>query len=116
MAVWGDAQGFDRVVISSHHGCDDNYGSAPLIEATAIALRTRSIRIQPVVTLTLYDPLHVAEDVAVLDLLSGGRIDLVVAAGYRRSEFAMFGRSMSQRAALMEEGVVALRRAWTGTP
>jgi alkanesulfonate monooxygenase SsuD/methylene tetrahydromethanopterin reductase-like flavin-dependent oxidoreductase (luciferase family) len=116
MAAWGDAQGFDRVVISSHHGCEDNYGSAPLIEATAVALRTKAIRIQPVVTLTLYDPLHLAEDVAVLDLLSGGRIDLVVAAGYRPSEFAMFGRSMSQRAALMEEGVPALRRAWTGEP
>jgi alkanesulfonate monooxygenase SsuD/methylene tetrahydromethanopterin reductase-like flavin-dependent oxidoreductase (luciferase family) len=114
--AWADGVGFERVVISSHHGCDDDYGPAPLIAATAIAARTRSMRLRPVVTLPLYHPLHVAEEVAVLDLISGGRAELLLAAGYRPAEFAMFGHTMAERGALMEEGVQALRKAWTGEP
>jgi alkanesulfonate monooxygenase SsuD/methylene tetrahydromethanopterin reductase-like flavin-dependent oxidoreductase (luciferase family) len=112
--VWGDGKGFDRVVISSHHGCDDNYGPAPLIAASAFAVRTRRIRIAPVLAMPLYHPLRVAEEVAVLDLISEGRIDLILGAGYRPSEFAMFGQSMQRRGALMDEGLIALRQAWTG--
>jgi alkanesulfonate monooxygenase SsuD/methylene tetrahydromethanopterin reductase-like flavin-dependent oxidoreductase (luciferase family) len=114
--AWGEGAGFDEVVISSHHGCDDDYGPAPLVAATAIAARTRRLRIAPVLALPLYDPLHVAEDVAVLDLVSGGRVELVVGAGYRPSEFAMFGGSMAERARRMEEAIPALRAAWRGEP
>jgi alkanesulfonate monooxygenase SsuD/methylene tetrahydromethanopterin reductase-like flavin-dependent oxidoreductase (luciferase family) len=112
--AWGEAVGFDEVVISSHHGCEDDYGPAPLVAATAIAARTHRLRIAPVVALPLYDPIHLAEEVAVLDLLALGRIELVVGAGYRPSEFAMFGRSMAERARRMEEGIPALRAAWSG--
>ncbi len=112
--AWGEAVGFDEVVISSHHGCDDDYGPAPLIAATAIAARTRRLRIAPVLALPLYDPIHLAEEVAVLDLVARGRIELVVGAGYRPSEFAMFGGSMASRAQRMEEGIPALRAAWSG--
>ncbi|HRE01195.1 MAG TPA: LLM class flavin-dependent oxidoreductase, partial [Ilumatobacteraceae bacterium] len=56
------------------------------------------------------------EDIAVLDLVSQGRIDLLVAAGYVPAEFAMFGKAMNERGKLMEEGVTALRKAWTGEP
>lgn len=112
--AWGDALGFTRVTLSSHHGSDDNYGPSPLIAGAAIAGVTKAMRIIPVVPLPLYHPLHVAEDVAVLDQLSGGRIDLMVVAGYVAAEYAMFGRSMNRRGALMEEGIRALRQAWTG--
>lgn len=114
--AWGDRKGFAGVVISSHHGCDDNYGPAPLIAASAFAVRTRRIRIAPVLALPLYHPLQIAEEVAVLDQMSAGRIDLILGAGYRPSEFAMFGQSMQQRGALMDEGLAALRQAWTGEP
>ena len=114
--AWGESVGFDEVVISSHHGCDDDYGPAPLIAATAIAARTRRFRIAPVLALPLYDPIHLAEEVAVLDLVAGGRIELVVGAGYRPSEFAMFGGTMGDRARRMEAGIPALRAAWRGEP
>jgi len=114
--AWGEGAGFDEVVISSHHGCDDDYGPSPLVAATAIAARTRRLRIAPVLALPLYDPIHVAEEVAVLDLVARGRIELVVGAGYRPSEFAMFGGSMADRARRMEEGIPALKRAWLGEP
>ena len=114
--AWGEGVGFDEVVISSHHGCDDDYGPAPLVAATAIAARTRRLRIAPVLALPLYDPIHLAEQVAVLDLVAQGRIELVVGAGYRPSEFAMFGGSMAERAERMEEAIPALRAAWRGEP
>jgi len=114
--AWGEGVGFDEVVISSHHGCDDDYGPAPLVAATAIAARTRRLRIAPVLALPLYDPIHVAEEVAVLDLVSRGRVELVVGAGYRPSEFATFGGSMAERARRMEEAIPALRAAWRGEP
>ncbi|MGD9999448.1 MAG: LLM class flavin-dependent oxidoreductase [Ilumatobacteraceae bacterium] len=114
--AWADALGFTRVVISSHHGCDDDYGPAPLVAAAAIAAVTNSMRIIPVVALPLHHPLRVAEDVAVLDLISRGRIDLMVVAGYVASEFSMFGKRMDQRGAAMDEGLAALRAAWTGEP
>lgn len=114
--AWGDALGFSRVVLSSHHGCDDNYGPSPLIAASAIAAVTKQMALIPVVALPLHHPLHVAEDVAVLDQISGGRVALMVVAGYLANEYAMFGLSMKQRGALMEEGLVALRQAWTGEP
>src|SRR4051812_4446591 len=112
--AWGDALGFSRVVISSHHGCADNYGPSPLIAASAFASVTKSMRIIPVVALPLYHPLHVAEDVAVLDLISAGRIDLMCVLGYVPSEYSMFGVATRERGALMDEALVALRQAWTG--
>jgi len=114
--AWGDELGFSRVVLSSHHGCDDNYCPSELMTATAIATVTKRIRIAPVVILPLYDPLHVAEDVAVLDIISGGRVDFMVGAGYRPAEFAMFKRSLNERGRLMEEGVQAVKDAWSGEP
>ncbi|MHB8467298.1 MAG: LLM class flavin-dependent oxidoreductase, partial [Acidimicrobiales bacterium] len=66
--------------------------------------------------LPLHDPLRVAEDVAALDLLSGGRIMLTVGLGYRDEEFDMFGVDRRRRAPLLEEGVEALLKAWTGEP
>jgi len=109
--AWGEKVGFGEVVISSHHGCDDDYGPSPIVAATAIAARTKSLHIVPVIALPLYDPIHVAEDVAVADLVSAGRIELVVGGGYRPSEFAMFGQDMSRRGRLLDEGISAIRRA-----
>ena len=114
--AWGEKVGFGEVVISSHHGCDDDYGPSPIVAATAIAARTKSLHIVPVIALPLYDPIHVAEDVAVADLVSAGRVELVVGGGYRPSEFAMFGQEMSRRGRLLDEGITAIRRAWEGEP
>ena len=114
--AWADKLGFDSVAISTHHGSPDNYCPAPFVAATAIAARTQHVRIAPVLALPLFHPLRVAEDAAVLDLISNGRLDLTLGAGYRQEEFAMFGVDPKKRGELMEEGVLALRRAWTGEP
>jgi len=115
--AWADDLGFDRVILSEHHGAEDGYLPSPLIAAAAVAGRTRRVRIQiSALLLPLYDPIRLAEDVAVLDQLSDGRIELVMGAGYRPEEFAMFGRALSERPRLIEDGIEALRAAWTGEP
>lgn len=115
--AWADDRGFDAVVLSEHHGIDDGFLPSPLVMAAAIAGRTRRIGITvSAVLLPLHDPLRLAEDVAVLDLASGGRVSIVAGLGYRPEEFEMFGVDRRQRGVLAEEYVEVLRKAWTGEP
>jgi len=68
------------------------------------------------VLLPLYHPLRAAEDLAVLDLVSGGRMRLTVGLGYREEEYRQFGVNIKRRPSLMEEAVETLKAAWTGEP
>ncbi|MGH9231895.1 MAG: LLM class flavin-dependent oxidoreductase [Acidimicrobiales bacterium] len=113
--AWAEDHGFLMATLSEHHGSDDGYCPSPLVMAAAIAGRTRTLRILiAALVLPLYDPIRLAEDLAVLDLASGGRIDIVLGAGYRPEELAMFGRALDERVPLLEEGIAVLRSAWTG--
>lgn len=107
-----DRLGFDTVWLSEHHFSDDGFLPSPLVMAAAIAARTRRIRIgTSVLVLPLHHPLRVAEDSAVVDLISGGRFVLGVAAGYAAAEFDGFGVNRQHRAGLLEEGVDLIRQA-----
>ncbi|MET0145664.1 MAG: LLM class flavin-dependent oxidoreductase [Ilumatobacteraceae bacterium] len=109
-----DELGYDHVYLTEHHFVDDGYCPSLLALAAAVAARTRRIRISSYVfLLPLHHPLRVAEDVAVVDLISGGRIELGVGAGYRREEFEAFGIPLAARRARMDEGCEILLRAWT---
>jgi alkanesulfonate monooxygenase SsuD/methylene tetrahydromethanopterin reductase-like flavin-dependent oxidoreductase (luciferase family) len=114
MIVLADRLGIDHVYLSEHHFVEDGHCPSLLPVAGAIAARTQHIRISSYVfLLPLHDPLRVAEDVAVLDVISGGRMELGVGAGYRREEFETFGIPRGARRALMDEGCEILLRAWT---
>ena len=95
---------------------DDGYCPSPMIAAATIAGRTERMRIgQGIVLLPLYGhPLKLAEDAAVLDVLSNGRLELGVGMGYREAEFSGFGLELSSRRRRMDEGIEIIRRAWTG--
>lgn len=117
MSAWADSCGGVAVSVSEHHGSDDGYLPSPIVFAAAVAARTRGIRIGiAALVAPLYDPLRLAEDLAVLDNLSEGRIDLVLANGYVRGEFDMFGVPMAERGRRTEETIQTLRAAWTGEP
>ncbi len=117
MAEWGDRLGLLFVVLSEHHGSTDGYLPSPLVMAAAVAARTERIAISVAAMIApFHDPLRLAEDVAVLDNLSQGRLDLVIANGYVPDEFAMFGVPMGQRASRTTEVVQTLQAAWTGEP
>jgi len=117
MAEWAEREGALMVVVSEHHASADGYLPSPLILAAAMAARTRELAIQvAALVLPLHDPIRLAEDLAVLDILSGGRVSYVTAVGYRAEEYAMFGQSLQGRGKRMEQSLETLRQAWTGDP
>ena len=117
MAEWADERGFDCIQISEHHGCEDGYLPSPIVLASAMAARTKRIRLRmALIILPFHDPIRVAEDLAVLDIISNGRLEVVVGAGYVPEEFAMFGVELKDRGTLMESKINALKQAWTGEP
>lgn len=106
--------GFDSAWLSEHHFLEDGYCPSPLVTAAAMAAVTNTIRIgTAAMILPLHNPVRVAEDAAVVDNISGGRLDLGVAIGYRKEEFDGFGLSIRNRPSLIEEGVDVLLKSWS---
>jgi alkanesulfonate monooxygenase SsuD/methylene tetrahydromethanopterin reductase-like flavin-dependent oxidoreductase (luciferase family) len=117
MARWADEHGALAVVASEHHASPDGYLPSPLPFVAALAAVTTTTPLQVAALIApLHDPIELAESMAVIDLLSGGRVSYVLGAGYREPEFAMFGRSYEDRGADLEAIVGVLRQAWTGEP
>lgn len=113
--AWADELGFDVVGLGEHHSAADGYNPSPLVLASAMAARTQSIKLRTSVCLApLYDPAKLAEDAAVVQTLSNGRLLLGLGAGYRPSEFETFGRKLEQRWRVMGETCEFLRLAWSG--
>jgi probable F420-dependent oxidoreductase len=113
--VWAEGIGYDDVWLTEHHFADDGHAPSPLVQAGAIAVKTKRIRIGTgVLLLPLYHPVRVAEDGAVVDILSGGRFELGVGIGYRVEEFAGLGIRREERGGRMDEGLEIIRRLWEG--
>jgi alkanesulfonate monooxygenase SsuD/methylene tetrahydromethanopterin reductase-like flavin-dependent oxidoreductase (luciferase family) len=114
-ASWAEELGFHSVWLSEHHFTDDGYMPSIPSALAAIAARTRRVRLGTAVLLApLHHPLRLAEDLAVVDLISNGRLDIGLAAGYRRKEFDVMSVPRSERGQRTEETVQLLRLAWTG--
>jgi alkanesulfonate monooxygenase SsuD/methylene tetrahydromethanopterin reductase-like flavin-dependent oxidoreductase (luciferase family) len=108
----GEALGFTGVWLSEHHFVDDGYLPSPLVVAAAIAARTSTMTIGTnVLLLPMHHPLRVAEDAAVADLISGGRLVLGVGQGYVQHEFETLGFERKYRPSLFEEGIEVIRHA-----
>jgi alkanesulfonate monooxygenase SsuD/methylene tetrahydromethanopterin reductase-like flavin-dependent oxidoreductase (luciferase family) len=112
--AWADELGLHAVTLSCHHGVADNYCPSQLTFAAAAAARTKQIAFNVLITIPLYNPIQLAEEFAVLDIVSRGRAIMVGVLGYREGEYEMFGIDRTQRAQLMEDGLDALKNAWTG--
>ena len=108
--------GFHSVFVVEHHFTGAGQVSASLNLLSFLAARTSRIRLgTAVVVLPWHNPALLAEQVATLDLLSGGRVDLGVGKGYRDSEFAGFAIPASEASARFEEAMAFLRKAWGST-
>ncbi|MEM8497140.1 MAG: LLM class flavin-dependent oxidoreductase [Pseudomonadota bacterium] len=115
--IAAEALGFDSIWLTEHHFQTDGYTPSPLVIAAAIGAATKRLRIGTnLALLPLYDPVRLAEDAATLSLLTEGRFDLGVGAGYVEREYAVFGRNLKHRPSLMEEGISIIRQAWSGQP
>ena len=112
-AAFADAHGFDMVHLNEHHHVEINYLPSPLIAAAAVGARTRNLEVRTLLLTPFYDPVRLAEDIAVADLLSDGRIIPVFAGGYVASEFEMYGKDRADRRRTVDSTVEFVRRAWT---
>ncbi len=117
MAEWADALGCVSIAVSEHHGSPDGYLPSPIPMVAAMAARTTSVRFSIAALIApFHEPLSLAEELIVLDILSRGRVDLIVAGGYVHEEFAMFDVPMNQRGNRVTETVSVLRAAFSGQP
>jgi alkanesulfonate monooxygenase SsuD/methylene tetrahydromethanopterin reductase-like flavin-dependent oxidoreductase (luciferase family) len=116
-AAWADRLGFNQVFLAEHHGAEHGYCPSSMVQAAAIFGATEQILVHlSALVVTLHDPIRLAEDLAVLDNISNGRIVFTAGMGYRPHEFEMFGRDQSKRLAILNETMAVLKQAWTGEP
>lgn len=117
MAEYADQNGFTAVSGEEHHLAATGWLPSPLLLAAAIAGRTRTVRISiNALIVPLYDPIRLAEDVAVLDNLAQGRFSFVAGMGYRPEEYHAAGKDWSRRGALMDHCLSVLLKAWGEQP
>lgn len=113
--AWSETIGFDGAWVPEHHLTDDGYAPSPLIALAAIAARTKAMKIGTGVALApLYHPVRFAEDCAMIDLISNGRLEIAVALGYRQRETAAYGLDFRTRTSRMDEFLQIVRRLWDG--
>jgi probable F420-dependent oxidoreductase len=116
-AQLAEASGFDACFFGEHHQDKDGFLPSPLIVATAVAAQTRRLKVgTSVILLPLHHPVHLAEDVITLDIVSKGRVILGVGIGYQPADFRAFAVPMEHRVALFEESVEIIRKCWSGEP
>ncbi len=110
-----DTAGFDSIWLTEHHFTDDGYLPSMMPVAAAIAARTTRVAIGTYVLLAPFQhPVKLAEDAAVVDVISGGRLRLGLGLGYRAEEFAGFDIPRNQRLGRTLETIEILKRAWSG--
>jgi alkanesulfonate monooxygenase SsuD/methylene tetrahydromethanopterin reductase-like flavin-dependent oxidoreductase (luciferase family) len=112
-----ESLGFDAFWIAEHHFHEYGAVPSPPVWMAAAAQRTRRIRLGAgVVVLPFRNPLQVAEDYAMVDVLSGGRLNLGAGSGYLRHEFDGFGVDPAEKRDRFDEALDIVLRAWTGEP
>src|SRR3974377_1529880 len=110
-----EAVGFDSVFVPEHHMMPDGYLPSPPTLLAAIAARTRRIRLgTSILQLPEWHPINVAEAWAVLDNISNGRAILGCGLGLVEPEFKLFGKKVAEGAAMFNEQIAIIKRAWSG--
>src|ERR1700722_4077258 len=113
--AWGESHGFDDVWLSEHHFIEDGYLPSILPVAAAIAARTKRIRIASgVLLMPFHNPIRLAADIAVVEVISGGRFELGVGVGFRHEEFEGFGVPFKERGARTNQSLDIIRRLLSG--
>jgi alkanesulfonate monooxygenase SsuD/methylene tetrahydromethanopterin reductase-like flavin-dependent oxidoreductase (luciferase family) len=114
MSAWAETHGCIAAVLCEHHGSEDGYLPSPIVLASAIAGRTERLPLSLVVILPFYDPVRLAEDLAVLDIISNGRASVIFGIGYRPEEYEHFGLDIHRRGRLADEKLHLLRKLLSG--
>lgn len=110
-----EQMGFEAVWLAEHHCMEDDYNPSPYMFGAAVAARTSKVRISSGVSLApFYHPVRLAEDLAVLDNISNGRIEFAPGLGYLDWEAQAYGLDFSKRAVITNELLQIVRRLWEG--
>jgi alkanesulfonate monooxygenase SsuD/methylene tetrahydromethanopterin reductase-like flavin-dependent oxidoreductase (luciferase family) len=113
-SIYGEELGFDSVWLEEHHSIRNHYWPSPLMALAGIATRTSTILLgTDISVLPFYHPVRAAEDIALLDIMSGGRVIFGVAIGYRDPEFKLYDISLDDRGARYVEMLKIMRALWT---
>jgi len=106
--------GIDIIKVAEHHLFADGYMPQPLTFLSAVAARTSRIRISTGITIApLHSAVEIAEQAAVVDCLSGGRLELALGTGYRIPEYELYGLEFKDRFRLFETRVKEIRALWS---
>ena len=117
MASFAESRGAITTVVCEHHTMADGYLPSPMVLATAMAALTTTLPIMTAaLVLPLYDPVRLAEDMVVLDIISGGRVSYILAVGYRPEEYEHHGVDFRRRGKLADDRLAVLLQAKTGDP
>jgi putative FMN-dependent luciferase-like monooxygenase len=114
--IHAERHGFDTAWVAQHHFHEAEGGlPAPLVFLSHVAAKTSRIRLGTgIITLPLEDPVRVAEDAAVFDLLSGGRFEAGLGSGGTAGSFEAFGHDPKDRGIIYDRHVGTVRKAWAG--
>ena len=113
-AIYGETLGFDSSGLEEHHSIRNHYWPSPLIALAGIATRTSRILLgTDVVVLPFYHPVRAAEDIALLDIMSAGRVIFGAAIGYRQPEFELYDVGLDDRGARYVEMLKIMRALWS---
>lgn len=117
MCAWAEARGAIAAVLSEHHGAEDGHLPSPLLLAAAIAARTERLAIMlAAVVLPLWDPVRLAEEMSVLDIISNGRVAYAFGLGHRAAEYEHFGIDIRERGRLADDKLTLLLQLLRGEP
>jgi probable F420-dependent oxidoreductase len=106
--------GFDSAWMEEHHSVTNHYWPSPLPVLAGFATRTSRMTLgTDILVAAFYHPARLAEDVALLDVMSNGRFTLGIAIGYKPDEFALYGVDLEKRGARFEEQLAIMRGLWT---
>ena len=112
--IRGEELGFDSIWMEEHHSVMNHYWPSPLTVLAGFATRTARVALgTDILVAPFYHPVRLAEDVALLDIMSNGRFVLGVAIGYKPDEFALYGIDPERRGARFMEQLTIIRALWT---
>src|SRR5437016_5847363 len=112
--TWTEELGFDSIWLTEHHFIDYGLSVSPAVLAAAAAMRTRRVRIGlAAAILPFHDPVRLAEELAIVDILSEGRLDVGVGRGNRPVEFEGYRVPQIENRERFEESLAIILKAWT---
>ncbi|HEX2174018.1 MAG TPA: LLM class flavin-dependent oxidoreductase [Dehalococcoidia bacterium] len=117
LMVAAEDLGFESVWLAEHHFSNVGVCSSPQVLGAAVAARTKRLRIgMGIILLALHDPVHIAEQLAVLDVISDGRLDVGIGRASGNHEYSGFNISFDETRRRVDEGLTMLRGLWTEDP